>query len=177
MQAIDSKERPDQKAKKPLSDLKRDDVSLYELNNNQWRVIVTDDNVTPRELHLHPTFFNMLAEEVREGDEIAAMWNNGKFIAKFVVVNVANGAVAAGLAYEVPGAPLMSVIGPKVFPAGYHIEKARLDEGRGFVVVRETDGMRIPASTGLPWKSHQAAWEEFPKSNMFQSAQATRYTL
>lgn len=174
MQAIDQKIKPDPKAKKPLANLKRGDASLLELNNSAWRVVVNDD-VTPQELDLHPTFFSALADEVREGDSVKALWNSGRYVAQYEIVNVQNGTVAARLAYACEGAPVMSAIGPKAMPAGYVIVKAKLEEGNGFVVVRESDGMRIMNSGGVPWKSYQDAYEQFPKLAMFRGEQSTRY--
>lgn len=176
MQAIQSKDKPDPKARKPLEPLPLDALALYDIGFVLWRVFVKGD-VTPAELDMHPTYWNLLSgkDGVHEGSEINAIWNNGKYLAKYVIVNVANGVVAVRLAYEVEGAPLMSATGPRAFPSGYHIEKARLEEGHGFLVVRESDGMRILTSGGVPWKSYQEAFEQFPKLAMFRNEKTPDY--
>lgn len=162
--------------KKALKPAMRGDGQLDELSSNRWKVFIRQD-VEPSDLEMHPTFWNCFADEYREGDEVKGIWTNGRHHALYEIVNVQNGVVAARLAWVVAGAPLVSAVGPHAFPAGYHIARATPEEGLGgYVVVREKDGMRMMTSGGVPWKTHQAAYEQFPKMAMFRNDEATRYT-
>lgn len=161
----------DVRAKAEIPPLKRGDASLLEISANAWKVIVPR-GVQPKELELHPTFWNLLSEDFREGDSIKALWMDRSWVAKYEVVSVNFGSVQVRLAYAVAGAPLVAAGSPKAFPAGYHIEKTGPQELQGFVVIRESDGFRI-MNGGQPWRTFQDAHEQFPKSAIFHTDHPT----
>lgn len=157
-----------------LEPAKRGNLDLREFSNNDFRHIVKA-SVTPRTLEMHPNYWNLLSEDLHEGDTIQAIWSDRSYIAHYVVVATNAGAVAVRLVYEVQGAPALSAIGgPASFPEGYRIEKTKPGENPGFVVVRESDGLRILNPGGVPWAKYQDAHEQFPKHAMFRSEDVTR---
>jgi hypothetical protein len=177
MQAVQKSpgEAKEPKAKTEIKPLRRGDAALFELSGNVWRVIINQD-VTPEQLDGHPHFWNMLGDDVHEGDEIKGRWANGRHFAKYEVVNAGPGVVAARLCYAVEGMPIVTAMGSG-FPVGFHVERSRPDEneGRGHVAVRDSDGKRYYASTGLPWKTEHDVRSEFPRHSMFRNQETTRY--
>lgn len=160
-------------AKAEVKPLKRGDCALFEFSNNTWRVVVPA-GVGAHEIDMHPTFWNALADEVREGDDIKAFAQDRAWVARFEVVDAIIGRAVVRLAYALEGAPRITAAGPKPFPVGYRIERTPPDEPDGYLVIRESDGLKIMDS-GMPWKSYQACYEAFLKNAIFQTDTPTKY--
>lgn len=171
MRAVSAGAVPAAGAKQELKPLKRGDCALFEFSNNVFRVVV-QAGVSPRELDLHPTFWNALADEVREGDEIKAHAMDRAWIARFEVVDAIIGRAVVRLAYVIEGAPRISGVGPKPIPANHDIRRkvSRPHEPDGYEGFREADNVVLSEGS-----TYQECYENLLKHANFQSAAPTKY--
>lgn len=156
-------------AKPELKPLMRGDCALLEFSNNSWRVTVPA-GVSPRDLDMHPTFWNALADEVREGDDVKAFAKDRAWVARFEVVDAVIGRAAVRLAYVLEGAPRLSVAGPKPIPDNHDIKRNGPDEPDGYTAFRVSDGVRM--AIGSSW---QECYEALLKHANFQTEKPTKY--
>ncbi|MBI3935537.1 MAG: hypothetical protein HY323_01035 [Betaproteobacteria bacterium] len=159
-------------AKPELQPLRRGDAALFEFTNNVWR-IVAPVGVSAEQIDLHPTFFNLLGDELRMGDEVKVIARDRSWLAKFEILASGPGFVQAKLAY-VMRVPLQSVSTEKKLPDGWSIVATDPTEPPGFVCVHAADGKKI-LDSGMPFLTHEDARRGLLDHAIFREETHTRY--
>jgi len=161
----------------PKADIKplpRGGARLFEFSSNVWSC-TAPTGCKPEDLDAHPSFWNSLADEIREGDEIKTIAADRSWHACYVVTHSQPGSLIARLAYQVQGTRGLAAVGPKTLPAGYEIRRTEPgDPMPGYYGIRVADGVRF-LNSGMPYESWQAAYEALLAHAIFRTDKPVQY--
>lgn len=157
---------------KALQPLKRGEIALHEFSNNAWRV-VAPLGATAQELDQHPTFWNLIADELNAGDDVKVIAQDRSWIARFEVLDAGPGFASVKLAYSM-AVPLRGVATAKQLPADWDIVRTGPNEPPGYVCVNRVNGKRILES-GMPFPTHETARRGLLDHPIFRTETVTKY--
>jgi hypothetical protein len=159
--------------------LKRNDLTLAELSNNDWRSIAPE-GATAEALDLHPEFWNLVADNLHGADTVKVLAHDRTWLGFYLVLDAGPGYAAVKLMYAAK-IPLRGASAARQLPPNWRIVRSGPREPEGFYAIEidpatgEPTGRKI-LNSSLPFATHEEARRGLLDHAIFSEPQGARYT-